>query len=214
MNPTIQSGESIISTSPSSILRERLKTHEADYQLYTERLPEALQVIDDLGSELFPDQKSIDAAAERRDIWLLKIQGYTLLVDLCDKIDTNPFPGQKLKVTKVAVRLSPGVGRLRWLAIFQLYDIDASLRLYFPAEVIAFDVRELEQKLLQLAGERDTVPVAETREVIPWVPTSKTYQTAKRALEGRGWQWKLQKREGKVSKVICKPKGNRRLAVF
>jgi hypothetical protein len=212
MNPTTHGGESIISTLPSSILRERLKTHGTDYLLYVERLPEALQIKRDLEVEEFPDQKSIDSASERYRIWLLHIEGYTLLVDLCDKIDTNPFPGMQVKVTKVAVRLSPEVGRSRWLSIFELYDIDASWRLYFPAEVVEFDVAALESELLKLAGERDSVPIAETREVIPWVPTSKAYQTAKRALEERGWQWKNVKREGKQGKAIVVPSGYRRSA--
>lgn len=212
MNPTTQSEASIISTLPSSILREHLRTHGIDYLLYVERLPEALQIKRDLEVEGYPDKKSIDAADERYKIWLLHIEGYTLLVDLCDKIDANPFPGMQIKVTKVAVRLSPEVGRLRWLSIFQLYDVDASLRIYFPAATVEFDVATLESQLLQLAGERDIVPVAETREVIPWVPTSKTYQTAKRALEERGWVWKNVKREGKQGKAIVVPSGYRRSA--
>lgn len=214
MNPTTPSGESITSISPSSILRERLKTHGTDYLRYVERLPEALKVIEDLKAEEFPDLKSIDAAKERQQIWMLHVDGYTLLVDLCDKIDANPFPGLQLKVTNVAVKLSPEVGRFRWLRIFELYHIDGSWRIYFPAAVDDLDVAQLERELLQLAGERDAVPVNEAKEVLPWEPNCKTYRTAKSELEGRGWRWKLQKREGKVSKVICVPKGNRVSATF
>jgi hypothetical protein len=206
MKPTTPSGESITSTSPSSILRKQLRTHETDYLLCIERLPEAIRVVRDWKNEDFPDQKSIDAAAERRDIWLLKIKGYTLLANLCDKIDANPFPGMQLKVTKVAVKLSPEVGRFDWLRIFHLYEIDATWRIYFPAVAVEFDVTELERELLKLAGERDVLPVKETEGVLCWKPTSKTYQSAKSALEGRGWCWKVQKRAGKVSKVICTPK--------
>lgn len=206
MKPTIPDEEITTSTSPSSILRERLKTHGADYLLYVERLPEALQLKKDLEAEKFPDPKSIDAADERYRIWTLHIEGYTLLVDLCDKIDTNPFPGRKLSVTKVAVKLSPEVGRFRWLGVFELYDIDATWRIYFPAEAVEFDVAELERALLELAGERDVFAVGEAAEVLCWKPTSKTYQAAKSALEERGWRWKVLKRQGKVNKVICTPK--------
>lgn len=212
MKLTTQSGVSITSTSPSSILREQLKTHEADYPLYVERLPEALQAKKDLEAEDFPDPKSIDAADERYRIWLLHIEGYTLLVDLCDKIDENPFPGMRLTVTNVAVKLSPEVGRSRWGNIFVLYGIDASWRLYFPVVSDEMNIEDLERQLLQLAGERDSVPVCETSEVLPWGPNCKTYRTAKSALEGRGWTWRNVKREGKQSKVIFVPSGYRVLA--
>jgi len=206
MSLTTPSGGNITSTSPSSILREQLKTHETDYLLYIDRLPELLQQIADWEGERHPDPDSIGSRKIVRDIWITKIKGYTLLVDLCNKIDTNPFPGMRLSVTKVAVKLSPEVGRLRWLHIFGLYDIDATLRIYFPAETMEFDLQSLERELLELAGDRDIVPIAETREAIPWDPNCKTYRVVKSALELRGWRWKLQKRGGKVSKVICTPK--------
>jgi hypothetical protein len=206
MNPTTQSGGSITSTSPSSILREQLKTHESAYLRCKSRLPELLQQIADWERERYPDPDSIGSRKSVKDIWITRVKGYTLLVDLCDKIDTNPFPGKRLSVTKVAVRLSPEVGCSAWLEIFSVYRIDASLKLYFPAEVVEFDVVALEAKLLELAGERDVVSVKEAREVLPWVPRSRTYQAAKSALEERGWRWKVQKREGEVRKVICTPK--------
>ncbi len=206
MKPTTPSGENIISISPSSILRERLKTHEADYHRCVEKLPELLQQVEEWNSESYPDPLSIRFRKDVKQIWLLQIEGYTLLVDLCNKIDENPFPGQKLMVTKVAVRLSPDVGRFKWLAIFEVYDIEASLRLYFPAEAVEFDLQSLEQQLLELAGDRDIVPVAETREVLPWGPTSKTYQNAKEQLQKRGWAWKSVRCQSKVTKVICVPK--------
>ena len=206
MNLITPSGENITSTSPSNILREQLKTHGIDYLLYVERLPEALQHKRDLKVEEFPDLRSIDAADERYKIWKLHIEGYTLLVDLCDKIDTNPFPGMQLMVTKVAVRLSPEVGRLRWLHIFRLYDIDATLRIYFPAEVVEFDVATLEKQLLKLAGERDVLPVKEAATVLHWKPKSRTYAVAKSALEERGWQWGSARVSGVKTKVILVPK--------
>jgi hypothetical protein len=209
MNPTTPSGENITSTSPSSILREQLKTHESAYLRCKDRLPELLQQIADWTSERYPDPDSIGSRKIVRDIWITRVKGYTLLVDLCDKIDTNPFPGMQLMVTKVAVKLSPEVGRLRWLSIFQIYDIDATLRIYFPAEAVEFDLQSLEQKLLELAGDRDIVPVAEMGEVMPWVPNGKTYRAVKSALEDRGWRWKNVKRGGKQSKAIVVPSGYR-----
>jgi hypothetical protein len=205
MNPTTPSGENITSTSPSSILREQLKTHESVYLSFRSRLPELLQQIADWASERYPDPLSISSREEVRDTWKLHIEGYTLLVDLCDKIDTNPFPGLQLKVAKVAVKLSPEVGSFRWLQIFQLYKIDASWRIYFPAEAIEFDVAELERALLELAGERDVFSVGEAADVLCWKPTSRTYKAAKSALEERGWRWGSRRIEGVKTKVICVP---------
>jgi mRNA-degrading endonuclease RelE of RelBE toxin-antitoxin system len=206
MSTTTQSGENITSTLPSSTLRELLKMHEGDYRLCKERLPEIIQQVKDWRSESYPDLLSIQSREEVRETWKLKIEGYTLLMDLCDKIDANPFPGKQLRVTKVAVMLSPEVGKRRWWRIFELYDIRSTLLITFPVQSESLDVRGLEEQLLQLAGERDSLLVQEAAEVLHWVPTSRTYKRAKSALEERGWEWKCVKRAGRVSKVICVPK--------
>ena len=206
MNTTTQSGGSITSTLPSSILRELLKMREGDYLLCKQRLPELFQQVKDWRSETYPDLPSIRSREEVRDTWILRVEGYTLLVDLCAKIDANPFPGKQLRVTRVAVTLSPEVDKRRWWRIFELYDIQSTLLLTFPAAVVELDVVELERELLQLAGERDSFSVQEAAAVLYWSPKSKTYKRAKSALEERGWEWKLRRAERTIERVICVPK--------
>jgi hypothetical protein len=206
MNTTTQSGGSTISTLPSSILRELLKMREEDYLLCKERLPEIFLQIKDWRNETYPDLLSIRSREEVRDTWILQVEGYTLLVDLCAKIDANPFPGKQLRVTKVAVALSPEVGKRKWWRIFALYDIQSTLLLTFPAVAEELDVVALERELLQLAGERDSFSVQEAATVLYWSPKSKTYKRAKSALEERGWEWKLRRAERTVERVICVPK--------
>lgn len=206
MNPTTRSGENITSTSPSSILRERLRTHEGDYRTCKKRLPELLQQIKDWSSETYPDDHSIKSRKEVRETWILRIEGYTLLVDLCDRIDANPFPGRQLRVTKVAMMLSPEVGKRKWWRIFELYDIQSTLLLTFPVVAESLNVESLERELLQLAGERDNLPVQEAACVLHWGPQSRTYKEAKSALEKRGWVWKVRRAGSRTEKVICVPK--------
>lgn len=179
---------------------------EGDYLLCRERLPELIRQIKDWRSETYPDLPSVRSREEVRDTWILRIEGYTLLVNLCDKIDANPFPGRQLRVTKVAVSLAPEVGKRKWWRIFELYDIQSTLLLTFPEVAEELDVATLERELLQLAGERDSLPLQEAAVVLCWRPTSKTYREAKSALEGRGWQWKVRRRGRGTERVICVPK--------
>lgn len=206
MNTITQSGESTTSILPSSILRELLKMHEGDYHLCKKRLPELIRQIKDWRSETYPDWPSIASREEVRDTWILRIEGYTLMVDLCAKIDANPFPGRQLRVLKVAVSLAPQVGRRKWCRIFSLYDVESTLLLSFPTVAEDLDVVALERELLQLAGVRDSLPLKEAAAVLHWGSRSKTYQAAKSALEGRGWVWKLRREGRKVERVICVPK--------
>lgn len=142
---------------------------------------------------------------------------FELLLDLYVAIGGNPFPEQKMRLLEVAAALFPEVaigftpkvlfrGRAAWRDIFREFELPASFEIAFPARVEDVDVLALEQKLIELAGNRDMLPVNEARNVIHWAPRSKTYVAVKSALEGRGWVWKCAKQNGVVRKVIALPK--------
>lgn len=142
---------------------------------------------------------------------------FELLLDLYVAIGGNPFPEQKMRLLEVAAALFPEVaigftpkvlfrGRAAWRDIFREFELPASFEIAFPARVEDVDVLALEQKLIELAGNRDMLPVNEARNVIHWSPRSKTYVAVKSALEGRGWVWKCAKQNGVVRKVIALPK--------
>lgn len=142
---------------------------------------------------------------------------FELLLELYVAIGGNPFPEQKMRLLEVAALLFPEVaigfspkvsfvGRAAWRDIFREFDIPASFEIAFPAKVEDVDVLALEQKLIELAGDRDMLPVNEARNVIHWAPRSKTYVAVKSALEGRGWMWKCAKQNGVVRRVIMLPK--------
>ena len=143
---------------------------------------------------------------------------FELLLELYVAIGGNPFPEQKMRLLEVAALLFPEVaigfspkvsfsGRAAWREILREFDISASFEIAFPTKVEDVDVVEVEKKLLELAGDRDVLPVKEAKGVIYWAPRSKTYVAVKSALEGRGWVWKCAKQNGVVRKVIALPKG-------
>jgi hypothetical protein len=142
---------------------------------------------------------------------------FELLLDLYVGVGSNPFPEQKLRLLEVAAMLFPEIsigftpkvafrGRAAWRSIFAEFELPASFEIAFPARVEDVDIVEVERKLLELAGERVTLPVKETKDIIHWEPRSKTYKAVKDALEGRGWVWKCAKQGGTVRKVIALPK--------
>jgi len=142
---------------------------------------------------------------------------FELLLDLYVAIGSNPFPEQKMRLLEVAsllfsevsVGFTPKVtfsGRAAWRAIFHEFDIPASFEIAFPAKLEDVDIVGVERKLLKLAGDREVIPVGETKNVLYWAPRSKTYVAVKNALEGRGWVWKCAKQNGVVRKVIALPK--------
>ena len=142
---------------------------------------------------------------------------FELLLELYVAIGGNPFPEQKMRLLEVAASLFPEVavgfspkvsfrGRAAWRDIFRELDIPASFEIAFPAKAEDVDVLALEQKLIELAGDRDVLPVKEAQGVIHWAPRSKTYVAVKSALEGRGWVWASARVKGVKTKVICTPK--------
>jgi len=198
---------SITSTSLISIIRKSLRKHESTVRIYDESRPALKREIRLLKREKYRDQKSIDARIEQLQIWSFAILGYELLTTLADRLETNPFPSQRLTLREIACRLVPDVKPLVWFAIFNVFELSASERFYFPAVEENWNVEVIEGELWELLGEREAVPVKETREVMPWVPQSKTYLAVKGELQKRGWLWGTLKREGVVARVIFPPRG-------
>jgi hypothetical protein len=158
-----------------------------------------------LKREKYRDQKSVDARIEQLKIWSFAILGYELLGAIADRIDTNPFPSERLTLAQIAFRLMPDVKSAVWMAIFSVFELNPTERHYFAASAEEIDIDEVESRLRELLGEREDVPVSEARAAMPWVSTSRTYQSVKRELQERGWLWRSVRREGRVTKIICKP---------
>lgn len=154
---------------------------------------------------------------------LNRLLGWVALEDLIAILESNPLPEKRARFFAVACHLMPHVeivphavaiqkpklrrrGRRAWAWIFNEFELPRDFLVVFPTGVEDVDIECVELELLQLAGERDSIPVKEAVSVLPWRPKSKTYASIKSALEGRGWVWKSQKREGRVSRVICRPK--------
>lgn len=162
-------------------------------------------MIRELKREKYRDQNSIDSRKEVLRIYSYAIFGYELLSTLADRIDTNPFPAERLSLRDIAFRLMPDVNKGVWFAIFSIYELSPFERHYFPACEEVVDIEEIEAELRKLLGAREEVLASETKTVMPWVSTSKTYQRVKRVLQERGWLWKVAWREDKTVKVICPP---------
>lgn len=196
---------SITSTSLSSIIRKSLSKHASTVKLYDESRPALKREIASLKREKYWDKNSIDSRKEVLRIWSYAILGYELLSAIADRIDTNPFPAERLSLREIAFRLMPDVNPFVWLAIFDIYELSPFTRHYFPACEEVVDIEEIEERLQELLGKREELPVSESKAVMPWVSTSKTYQSVKRVLQERGWLWKVAWRNGKATKVIRPP---------
>jgi hypothetical protein len=181
--------ESIISASLSSIIRKSLSRLASTVRLYDESRPALKRIIRSLQKEKYRDNKSIDARKEQLKIWSFAILGYELLGSLADRVDTNPFPGERLTLRQIAFRLMPDVQTAVWFAIFSVYELCASTRYYFPADVITESITEIETRLWQLAGGRVELPLHEIVTEMGWSPNGKVYRGVKSELEQRGWKW-------------------------
>jgi len=180
---------SIISASLSSIIRKSLSKLASTVKLYDESRPALKREIRLLKGERYRDQYSIDARKEQLRIWSYAILGYELLSTLADRIDTNPFPAERLTLRQIAFRLMPDVQTAVWFAIFGIYELCASTRYYFPADVVTESITEIESRLWQLAGCRSEVPLHEIVTEMGWNPNGKVYRGVKSELEQRGWKW-------------------------
>ena len=178
---------------------------ESTVKLYDESRPALKRVIRELEKEKYKDQYSIDSRKEQLRIWSFAIIGYELLSLLADRIDTNPFPGQRLTLREIAFKLMPDVRTAVWFSIFNIYELNACERCYFSADCINESITEVEERLLELAGDRVEVPLHEIVTEMGWNPNGKVYRSVKSELEQRGWVWRCVKRKGSVSKVVCVP---------
>jgi len=181
--------ESFISASLSSIIRISLSKLASTVKLYDESRLELKRVIRSLERETYRDKNTIDARKEQLRIWSFAILGYELLSSLADRIDTNPFPSQRLTLREIAFKLMPDVQTAVWFAVFSIYELCASTRYYFPADVLNESIAEIEEKLRQLAGGRVEVPLREIVTEMGWNPNGKVYRSVKGELEQRGWKW-------------------------
>jgi hypothetical protein len=197
--------ESIISASLSSIIRKSLSKLASTVRLYDESRPALKRVIRGLEREKYRDRKSIDARKEQLKIWSFAILGYELLGLLADRIDTNPFPSERLTLRQIAFRLMPDVQTAVWFAIFGIYELCACQRYYFPADVITESVAEIEERLWQLAGGRVELPLHEIVTEMGWSPNGKVYRGVKTQLEERGWVWRSKRINGVKVRVVCVP---------
>jgi hypothetical protein len=194
-----------ISTSLSSIIRTRLIKREADVRLYQLNRPKAVGIIKELKSERWPDEKSIKAAKERLLLWDKEIRWFEVLVELADRIDGNPFPGQRLNLSDVATRLCPHMSKREWRQAFAWFGIDYHERVWFPVETNELDIDELEACLLGLILENGKLPACELETILQSTPNSKQYREVKRELQHRGWQWVNVKHSGITMRVINPP---------
>jgi hypothetical protein len=197
--------ESIISASLSNTIRKSLSRLESTVRLYDESRTALKRVIRELEKEKYKDQYSIDSRKEQLRIWSFAILGYELLSSLADRIDTNPFPGQRLTLREIAFRLMPDVKTAVWFAIFGIYELNVCERCYFPTDCINESIAEVEERLRVLAGDRVEVPLYEIVTEMGWNPNGKVYRNVKNELEQRGWVWRSRRAEGVKIKVVCLP---------
>jgi hypothetical protein len=169
------------------------------------------------------DLSEVKSIEEREIINFNRLLGWVALEDLITILESNPLPAKRARFFAVASHLMPQVaiagsypeivsgklkqhGRVAWAWIFREFELPRDFLVVFPAGVEDVDVESVEMQLLKLAGERDSVPMQEAREVLYWGPRSETYRAVKNALEGRGWRWKHARLQGVPQRVICVPR--------
>jgi hypothetical protein len=134
-----------------------------------------------------------------------KLTWALLLEELQEHTDSNPFPGQKHRLLKLAHLLIPVISKQEWSAIFRWFGIDNKV-IRFPVRVNKVDIHLIEQQLLKLAKDRNAIPAASLEKVTQLYPKSKQYRDTKIQLEQRGWKWKRARVSGVIQRVICVPK--------
>jgi hypothetical protein len=197
------SEESITLTSPVSIIRNSLKRREAAIRLQNERLPEATAVVEALKAERYPDPGSIKAAQERVRLWVRERRWFSMLTDLTDKIEANPYPGQYYRLLELASLLVPNVSNQEWREIFYWFRID-NVVVHLPVEIVDIDIVSVERQLLELITEDNVIPASSLEKVLQSSPNSKQYRTTKTHLQQRGWHW-VRKRTDATTVCIIEP---------
>lgn len=143
-----------------------------------------------------------------------------LVTDLKFALERNPFPGEQKRLVAVAVELFPpetGVkfepGRRRalikgdklWRKIFKIGEVCITEKIYFPEADGELDIAEVEEKLMLLVREDNTILAAVVPVALGLTPTGKAYTRMRAILKRRGWQWKQRKKSGKVEKIVIAP---------
>lgn len=164
-----------------------------------------MALIEELKGEEYPDDQSIKGAKERVHIWDKEISWFYTLTALADAIDSNPLPGEKLRLLPLARRLFPGTSPRQWHEMFRWVGIEHTLRLCFPVAHDEINIADLEKQLLEIVAQ-DGVILAAQLEVILGSPVrSKRYKDAKEQLQCSGWRWAHQRRGSSTVRVINPP---------
>ncbi len=197
--------ESTISTSLSSTLRRLLSKHEADIHLLAHSRPKAAALIDELKGEEYPDDPSIKCAKERLYIWDKEISWFYTLTALADAIDSNPYPGEKVRLLALAKRLFPGTSLRQWVEMFRWVGIEHTMRLCFPVAHETINIADLEKQLLDIIAHEGVILASQLEVIVRSPVRSKRYRDAKEQLQSSGWRWAHQRRGNSTVRVINPP---------
>lgn len=140
----------------------------------------------------------------------------TLVEDLIEVLEENPFPGEKRTVLSVAVELFPNVkvritpkvtseGETVWKWVFEEGKIECRERVHFPEKDLEVSVGELERKLYEAIREDGTLPAAEVPQVLGLKPRGKQYAQARVLLQEKDWKWARRYEDGKQIRIVIAP---------
>ena len=159
------------------------------------------------------DNSERDAICEKIELHERLIQGIIALDDLEVALVSTPYPKKRARFFSVACTLMPNLkigrsssGRNSWATLFFDFYLPRDYMIAFPAKEESVDISEVEEELLRLAGDKCWLFAKESAKAMPWSNRSKVYLSTKKALESRGWVWKLKKVEGVATKVIVAPR--------
>lgn len=158
--------------------------------------------------------KSYDKSEYDRWCEIIKINDQhevnTELVErLLTAVQSNPNPGERKRVIKIAVDLIPEGGKLGWRLIFEDPDFNfprnfANERITFPA-IVEVDVRDIERQLWELVREDNTISAADVPVALNMGPNSNAYRKVKSKLEERDWVWKVRRIGPKTERIVVAP---------
>jgi hypothetical protein len=132
-----------------------------------------------------------------------------LVERLLTAVQSNPNPGERKRVIKIAVDLIPEGGKLGWRLIFEDPDFNfprnfANERITFPA-IVEVDVRDIERQLWELVREDNTISAADVPVALNMGPNSNAYRKVKSKLEERDWVWKVRRIGPKTERIVVAP---------
>jgi hypothetical protein len=142
-----------------------------------------------------------------------------LISDLKVALRSNPYPGEQKRLVAIAVGLFPDAGvrfepgRRRvalkgeklWRKIFAIGGVTLAEKICFPETSDNWDIKQVEEMLLQLVREDNTIPAPEVPVALNLSPNCKQYRVVKSALIERGWQWKHRRHNNTTQKVVVPP---------